>query len=430
MAGPVIDLNTQMTTPSVDLSALAPEGGSAALPVVGSPATAGHGSRPGVVVLGGAHGAVAAARSLGRRGIPVWFIGDDHPIARYSRYVRRRLRWSGADPEAAVRMLCRLAQEEGIAGWVLFPAGDAEVQLVARHHAELARHFRLFTMPWESLQHLNDKSLLYAMAARVGAGFPHTIDPTDPAAVAGVHFPVVIKPVSSEVRNALTRAKAWRADTPQDLARRYPQALALMGDGKVVVQEMVPGDGRAQFSYAGLWDRGQEVTYLTARRTRQFPIDFGMTSCFVETMPVPEIADAARRILAGVGFHGLVEVEFKYGVRDNVYKVLDANTRAWAWMGLGDAAGIDFPYLTWQLATGQPVEVPPPARPARWIYLSRNLLSIAQEYRRLGRPSPSAWRSLVRANVSATFAWDDPLPGVIDLPLQFARLWRRLRPAE
>jgi predicted ATP-grasp superfamily ATP-dependent carboligase len=418
-----------MATPTVELSALSPERDSAAVSAAGASAAAAHGSRPGVVVLGGAHGAVAAARSLGRRGIPVWFIGDDHPLARYSRYVRRRLRWNGADPEAAVKMLCRLAQDDGIAGWVLFPAGDAEVQLVARHHAELARHFRLFTMPWESLQHLNDKSLLYAMAARVGAAFPHTIDPADPAAVASVHFPVVIKPVSSEVSNALTRAKAWRADTPQDLARRYPQALALMGDGKVVVQEMVPGDGRAQFSYAGLWDRGQEVAFLTARRTRQFPIDFGMTSCFVETMPVPEIADAARRILTDVGFHGLIEVEFKYGVRDNVYKVLDANTRAWAWMGLGSIAGIDFPYLTWQLATGLPVDVSPPARSARWIYISRVIHSNPQEYKPLGRPSPGARRSLVSANASATFAWDDPLPGVVDLPLQVTRLWRRLRPA-
>ena len=35
---------------------------------------------PGALILGGAHGSLAVARSLGRRGIPVWFATHDHPI--------------------------------------------------------------------------------------------------------------------------------------------------------------------------------------------------------------------------------------------------------------------------------------------------------------------------------------------------------------
>src|SRR6516165_10718359 len=38
--------------------------------------------RCGAVILGGAHGSLSIARSLGRRGIPVWFIADEPLITR------------------------------------------------------------------------------------------------------------------------------------------------------------------------------------------------------------------------------------------------------------------------------------------------------------------------------------------------------------
>ncbi|MEO8882618.1 MAG: ATP-grasp domain-containing protein, partial [Devosia sp.] len=411
-----------MPSPAIELSAL--QARQNAAPAKRRMAMAGDGTAlAGVIVLGGAHGSLAVARSLGRKGIPVWFIGDDHPIAKYSRYVKRRLTWNRFAPDEAVALLVELARNQGAAGWVLFPAGDTETQLVAQHHATLAEHFRLFTMPWETLKQLNDKSLLYHLASDVGVGFPRSYDHETGDMPGSEGFPVIIKPVSSERPNALTKDKAWLAETGPELSAKLSVAKALMGQGRVVVQEMIPGDGSTQFSYAGLWDQGREVAFLTARRTRQFPIDFGMTSSFVETVDAPEVAAAARQLLVATDFHGLTEIEFKYDAREHSYKVLDANTRAWAWIGLGGTAGVDFPYLAWQLATGQAVDVSGPARAATWLYPSRNILSIVQGWRRNGeRP---AWRTMLGASAYANFAWDDVLPGVIDLPIQAYRFARR-----
>ena len=47
----------------------------------------------GALVLGGAHGSLAVARSLGRQGIPVWFVTVDRLIPRFSHYVKRTLSW-------------------------------------------------------------------------------------------------------------------------------------------------------------------------------------------------------------------------------------------------------------------------------------------------------------------------------------------------
>lgn len=384
-------------------------------------------SPPGVIIVGGAHGSVAVARSLGRQGIPVWFFGDGHPIAGYSRYVSRRFLWQRSEPESALNLLVDLAQHQGAKGWVLFPSGDPALQLVAQHQERLAEHFRLFTMPWSSLRTLNDKSCLYALAAQVGVPYPRSYDIEAGDLPAPDSFPVIIKPVSSEKINALTRVKAWRIETADELVRRYQDAVAMMGREHVVVQEMIPGGGERQFSYAGLWENGVELASLTARRTRQFPLDFGLTSSFVETMPVPDVAESARRLLKAVGFHGLLEVEFKYDERDGAYKVLDANTRAWAWIGLGAKAGIDFPYLAWCLATGRAVPRNLAVRRASWSHPTRNVLSLAAQLRRDGRLPLSALRTAIGASTLATFAFDDPMPGVLDFPIQLQRLFRRFR---
>src|SRR5215475_10294603 len=53
----------------------------------------------GALVLGGSHGALAVVRSLGRRGIPVWFANDDNVLARLSRFTTKGMWWPG--PNAA-----------------------------------------------------------------------------------------------------------------------------------------------------------------------------------------------------------------------------------------------------------------------------------------------------------------------------------------
>ena len=107
---------------------------------------------PGALIVGGAHGSLALARSLGRRGIPVWFVATDHPIARFSRYVRKSFLWAGPEDDGAIDFLLGLAKTHGLHDWVLIAASDAELRLIAQHHAELAGVFRVTTPPWETVR--------------------------------------------------------------------------------------------------------------------------------------------------------------------------------------------------------------------------------------------------------------------------------------
>ena len=386
--------------------------------------------RPGAVIVGGAHGSVAVARSLGRNGIPVWFVKGDHPIARYSRYVRKSFSIEGLDPEDAVAFLLDLADRKGLKGAVLFAAGDSEMKLVAQHHAALSAVFRLTIPTWDVVQWAYDKRLTYRRAAMLAIDCPWSYYPRDYEDVAQLEcrFPLILKPTVNKSRNAFTAAKAWRVDDRAALLSRYLEAESLVGADAIVLQELISGGGPHQFSYAAVWDRGNPVASLVARRTRQYPIDFGYTSTFVETVEQQEIEDAASRFLRSLGYSGLVEIEFKYDERDGRYKILDVNARAWAWIGLGALAGVDFPHIAWRLATGESVARTQCHTSASWIHAARDIIAGYQEIA-AGTLSPANYlRSLHRPFAFAAFAKDDPLPGLIELPLVMSRvLMRRVR---
>ncbi|HUI98134.1 MAG TPA: ATP-grasp domain-containing protein [Xanthobacteraceae bacterium] len=377
---------------------------------------------PAALVLGGAHGALAIVRSLARRGIAVSVLAD-HRLAHFSRYLRGRFAWDGPNAPGALDRLIALADRNHLAGAVLFAGGDAEVRFIAQNHAALARVFRLTTPAWDMAKEMLDKRLMHVRAAAAGLDAPRCHAPADRHAVGELacRFPVVLKPRVRAQENTFTLAKAWRADDRETLLARYDEAAALVGADGVLLQEWIPGGGEAQFSYAAVCDRGAPLAALVARRRRQYPIDFGYTSTFVETALCPEVEDAGRRFLAALGFTGLAEVEFKYDRRDGRYKILDVNPRIWTWAALGAPAGVDFPYLLWRLARGEPVEPVTACRQAAWMHASRDAIAAIEELL-AGRLRPRDYLASLKVPLAfSAFALDDPLPGLIELPLALLR---------
>ena len=395
----------------------------ASVPVKGGKALA----TPGALVVGGAHVSIGIARSLGRRGIPVWML-TDHPLPKFSRYVQRSFPWPGADHPDGVASIIELARRHDLAGWVLLATGDDDMRLIAQNRALLASHLAVVTADWNTVQWIDDKRLTYQRAASLGFDCAWSAQPSDLEAVRQMdcRFPAVVKPARRAGINKFTRAKAWKADDRAMLLALYRRAAALVGKDGVIVQEWIPGGGDTQFSYAGLWQRGAAVASLVARRTRQYPVDFGRSSTFVETVEQKQVELLAHRFLQSLDYSGVAEIEFKYDQRDGRYKLLDVNGRFWTWIGLGHLAGVDFPYLAWLQALGRTVS-PGRARPGvAWMHASRDMVAAAQEMRRGTLTLANYLASFRQPLTFASFAIDDPLPAIVELPvLALRRLSQR-----
>ena len=375
----------------------------------------------GAVVTGASYRALAVVRSLGRRGVPLRLVrSDEHVLATASRYAGPRHAWPAGAEGTRVEYLCALADRERLRGWVLIPTHDEEAALIARHHAALSECFRLTTPPWETLRTAYDKRATHAAASRLGMAQPWTVIARGEADLAEAErrLPVVVKPAFKASSNRLTVDKAWRADDPATLRRRYAEACELVDPDILMLQELVPGGGEAQQSFAALCRDGEVLASLTARRIRQFPMDFGRYSTYVETTDDPAVERDGARLVREMRFTGLVEVEFKDGL------LLDVNPRPWGWQSLGGRAGVDFPYLLWRMASGAGVPAARAVPGVRWVRLGTDVLAASGELRSRRLSARSYLRSLRGPLEFAVFARDDPLPALVG-PLVTARMLAR-----
>jgi D-aspartate ligase len=382
-----------------------------------------NGGGTGAIVVGGDYQGLGIVRSLGRHGIPVWVVDDELSIGRFSRFTTRAVRAGGLrDESRCVATLLELGRRFGLDGWVLFPTREETVVALARHREELRERFRVPTPPWETIRWAWDKRGTQTVAERLGVPTARTWTlrgGDDVAAVpADARYPLVIKPAIKEHFIYETGEKAWRADTPDELAERAARAAAIVGPGEVLVQELIPGDGRVRFAYCTFFKDGRSVASMTVRRQRQHPPQFGRASTLVESVDVPELEEPSTRFLREIGYYGLAELEYMLDERDGTYKLLDVNARTWGYHSIGPAAGVDFPWLLFADQLGIPVSAPRFGRAGvRWVRLITDLPTAAVEMMG-GQLAPRRYLASMRPmHVESVFCRDDPVPGVAELGL-------------
>ena len=90
---------------------------------------------------------------------------------------------------------------------------------------------------------------------------------------------------------------------------------------------------------------------------RHFPVDIG-PSTVQESVWMPELVEQAKLLMQELPWQGVVEIEFMRDPRDGVPKLMEINPRWWNSLEMAIQAGVDFPYLLYQVAmTGDVNEV-------------------------------------------------------------------------
>jgi len=372
----------------------------------------------GAVVIGGEHPGLGVARSLGRRGIPVCVIDDQHSISQFSRYVTRVFRVKDLrDENRTVDSVMEIGERFGLKGWVLFPTRDETVAAFSRHRDRLAEFFRVTTGSFESVRWAWDKKNTYDLAAELGIPVPRTFNPRMERDLKELYayLPLALKPSVKENFFYATGAKAWRAETPDQLNEVFRKAIQQIRPEEILIQEIIPGNGQRQYSYCAFFRDGVGHSTLVAKRLRQHPREFGRAATYVETIEHPEIEELSERFLRAINYYGLVEVEFKQDPRDGRFKLLDVNARTWGFHSISGPAGVDFPYLLYADQLGIQVERNRGRAGIGWLRLVTDLPTAASDLLDGELDLRSYWRSLRRTRSESVFCLKDPMPSVAEL---------------
>jgi len=374
----------------------------------------------GAVVVGGDFNGLGIVRSVGRHKIPVCIIDDEFSISRFSRYATHSVRVPELRHEGQiVESVLRAGRDLGLEGWVLYPTREEIVAAFSRNRAVLRERFRVPTPDWNAVRWAWDKRNTYRKARELGIPTPRTWYPSSLQQVEEIDagFPLVLKPAIKEHFIYETKAKAWRADSREQLRDLFTRATAIAGAEEIMVQERIPGDGRCQFAYCALFKEGRALGSMVARRNRQHPPEFGRASTFVETVESRELETYSELFLRDINYYGLVELEYKLDPRDSCYKLLDFNARTWGYHGLGPRAGVDFPYMLFADQIGGKMDECRAPAGIKWMRLVTDIPPAALEILHGNLKASEYLKSLFSFDIESVFCREDPIPALVELAL-------------
>src|SRR5919197_1019369 len=295
---------------------------------------------------------VVVCQSLGRHGVSV-SAGSTTRLSPtfFSRHCRGSMLYPSpsTQPDAFVETLLDYLRRHPHE--VLIPTDDATLAACSRYRSDFERVIRLPTPAAPQLAYGLDKARVMQLAERLSIPHPKTILPSQGEEVSQLasrgEAPLVIKPRSSSGGRGIAYVGPGD-DVAQAWERVHAQHPFPM------LQDCIPSGPK--FDVGVLMDaRGHAVASFVQKELRHFPVRDGL-STMQESVSRPDLVERAVTLLQAIGWFGLAEVEFMEHPETGEALLLEVNPRFWASIQLAIACGVNFPYLLYRLATGQPIK--------------------------------------------------------------------------
>ncbi len=302
--------------------------------------------------------ALATTRSLGKQGITV-FTADATPdsLSGASKYAEKHFRYPPpADkPDEFISYLADLVKKHKIQ--IIFPMTELTASLTLENQHIL----KDITLPFadlKSVDTLADKCALMRIAKQLNIPFPatHFINNKDelPFELNTLDYPIVLKPGKSWLisNDKWFHTAVKFANTPAEADKILNNDPAFLQP--FMIQACVNGKGQGVFA---IYNKGTPLSFFSHKRLREKP-PWGGVSVLSESVEIdPSLGKYAKALLDHVSWHGIAMVEFKVDDDGTAY-LMEINTRFWGSLQLAINAGVNFPWMLYQVAVNEsPVAV-------------------------------------------------------------------------
>ncbi len=337
---------------------------------------------------------LVTVRSLGRRNLRVASLEVSNLLAKSrsvptfsSHWCRRAYIAPGyeQDTEPFLTYLQQLLEYTGARA--LITSSDGTLAVIRQHRAQLARRVGIALANEAALELAINKDKTLALAEQLGVGIPRgvTVKAVNEvhAAIHEIGLPAVVKPIESWLWGEQHGVRLiCQLVTTYDEARRAVEELTQDG-GSVLFQQFLSGKREAVSLF---YVRGEMYARFAQYAKRMQP-PLGGTSVYRQSIALPEdIGMQAEQLIRAMDLEGYSEVEFR---RDSAGRacLMEVNPRLSASVEVAVRAGVDFPYLLYQWASGERIEHVSGYRAGGWMrYLEGDLLTTFQTLSQRGRP--------------------------------------------
>ncbi len=387
---------------------------------------------PPALIVGGDHGCLSIARSLGSAGIPVYAINPRQSVVRYSRFCR----WIDLPDSNAIGTEVWAAyllgrQSNHLRGAVLLAASDEAIELIAEHRQSLSEKFTLDLSNPEAQLCMLDKLCTYRAAQAAGVPTPKFWVADTREEVEKLEreliFPLILKPILGHKFSRKFTGSYAVAYHFDELLNAF-DAVCCAGIRTFLV-EMIPGpDDKLCSYYTYLDENGKNLIDFTKRVIRRYPMNMG-GSTYHMTDYVPDVQELGLALFRQVGLRGVANVEFKLDERDGKLKLIECNARFTAADCLLVASGLNLPLLVYNRLTGRAQAASSRYRMGMRLWKPVGDFAAYRQLNKMGLLTFRAWiRSIMHPQILPVFRWNDPLPGIIGGARWIGYAWSRFRP--
>jgi D-aspartate ligase len=369
------------------------------------------------IVLGGGMNGLGITRNLGRNGVHVYCVIDNVNEVIFSRYCEKyflipHIRENKDVLRSFLNKLGKNLNDYAI----LFPTSDIHSFHLSDFKDELEDNYRVLLPISEVVKTLVDKKRLYFSLSENKVPHPATFFPESleeiKAISKDIKYPVFIKPSISPIFHQKFGKKGFKANTEDELIYYY--LLASKHRIEVGLQEVIPGPDDFIYGIAGYFDKNSfPKAFFAYRRIRGWPPTFG-TNSLMESIPisnVTSIKEITECYLRKLGYHGIMEAEFKRDPRDDIFKLLEINARSWWQNSFPSKCGINIVFIAYLDSIGKELQYIENYEPGiKWAYFLNDLRSSISTSCNM---TLTDWiTSLKGIKDWAFFSIDDPLPWI------------------
>lgn len=366
------------------------------------------------VVLGGGITGLGIVRNLGRNGVPVFCVVERPEQVLHSRYCTKSYVIPNIEKDSSKLRDFLVAFENRLDGAVLFPTSDLYSVNLSEIMGDFGNNYHPLVPRVEVTRTLVEKKRFYKSISDFKVPHPKTFYPESIKNIKDIcnelKFPVYIKPSLSQVFAEKFGAKGFKARNALELLKYYNLVTKHKID--VVVQEIIPGLANYTYGVAGYFDENcLPKAFFAYHRLRAYPPVFG-TSSLIESFSISYLAlikDVIKDYLHQLGYHGIMESEFKMDPRDGLFKLIEINARSWWQNSLPTRCGLNIVMIAYLDAIGAKTKYSENYEEGiKWLYLPNDVASVI-----LAPPSIKDWmHSLQKTKDWAYFAIDDWLPWI------------------
>jgi predicted ATP-grasp superfamily ATP-dependent carboligase len=306
--------------------------------------------------------ALTSARSLGRAGLRValgegagQYTERHAPPSFRSRYCSRAVELPDytIDPAGFIDAILAFVREHGVK--VVLPTGDASIVLMAPQRERFAElNCIVAVAPDAALEIASDKTRTLEVAAKLGIDYPKSIPVSGVedlrTAEAELGYPFVVKPTMSWTGKVPERVAPTEVINEAEAIKATTSYLAT--GCEVIAQQLASGRRESISLFIA---NGEVVAHCGAVAHRTTP-PLGGVSVMRESFAVPaDLLDSAVNLATTIGMEGPCEVEFRDDAHGHPL-LMEINPRLAGTLENAIHAGVDFPLMVWQWATGQPIK--------------------------------------------------------------------------